>query len=293
MSGSSIGFTEHVLANARIAGPARYTPSYIKQGEQKPVSQRAEFNVYVNDNNGRTNKFRVTAWGRLADSIARSGSPGKEVTIKADINSYEGRVTYQDTQGNLQFVINPTTGQPLTTTKVGFVVRQLVFGNDSDKQIANEISAGLRPQFWNVPGHQDATVWDQEKKRRNSEQFQYGNTRFGFATVQQIPQGAQYAAPNNGNVTVQNQNVGNPNAVAQNMQPNPAAGMNNQPNGMNPAGTMNANPNPEAGNPVMVNGQNMGYPVNQNTGTANAQPVAPNPAGGMGQPAGGTPAVQM
>lgn len=291
MSGSSIGFTEHVFANARIAGPARYTPSYIRQGEQKPVSQRAEFNVYVNDSNDRRNRFQITAWGRLADAIARSGSSGKEITIRADATSYESRVTYYDTQGNMQLVVNPSNGQALTTTKVGFIVRQLVFGNESEKQIANEIASGARPQFWNVAGHPDAATWDQERKRRNSEQFQYGSTKFGFADVQQIPAGAQYAQPNNGNPQVQN--IGNPNMVQQNMQP---LAQNVQPPVQPPVQQYNTNQTsqPAGGNPnpVMINGHNMGYPI-QNTGMASAQPIAPNPQQNMGQCTGTTPSVQM
>jgi len=288
MSGSSIGFTQHTFANARIAGEARYTPSYIKQGEQKPISQRAEFGIFVNDRNGKACVFRMTAWGGLADSIAKHAPSGKEVTIIADATSYESRVTYQDAAGNMQFVTNPATGQPLTTTKVGFVVRQILYGNDSEKWIQNEIAAGLRPQFWNVPGHQDAVTWSNECKRRNAEQFQYGMNKFGFAKVAQIPQGAQYAPPqNSGNAQVQN--VGNPNVVAQNMgAPNPAAGMSNNPGNtgyaQNPAAGMNTNP-------VTVNGQNMGYPMqNQNAGSA---PAAPNTGGNMAANPNAAPAVMM
>ncbi len=230
--------------SARIAGAPNYVPSHIPAGAQKPNRARCEFSIYQNINN-KQSRFKITAFGKMADVMAKAGATGKEVTILAKINSFKGRVPFTDAQGNTNFVVDPTTGQALTIEKTGFVLDQLSFGADSAKHVAQEIQAGRRPQFWNIEGHQDKATWKQVCQQRNAEIYQQGSQTFGFARVS-IPQNAQIVDAN----IVNN---------ASNYAGNPA--MVN--NAINPTGTATVNPavnpivNPVPQN-IMVHGQNMG-----------------------------------
>lgn len=257
MSGSSKSINMATFISARIAGTPNYVPAHIPAGGNKPIRQRCEFSVYQNIND-KSSRFRITAFGKMADVLAKSGATGKEVTLITKINSYPGRIPLTDAQGNTQFVTDPSTGQPLTIEKTGFVLDRLSFGADSDKTVAEEIQAGKRPQFWNINGHQDAMTWKQVCQNRNAEVYQQGSTVFGFAKVS-IPQGAQIVDPNTIN-NAATQFVGNTSAVNAGFA-NVAAAVVNPATVVNPA------------NPVMVNGQNMGFAPANNGAMQNNQGV--------------------
>lgn len=248
MSGSSKSINTATFISARLAGTPNYVPAHIPAGAAKPLSARCEFSIFQNIND-KSSKFKITAFGKMADVMAKSGSTGKEVTIITKINSFQGRVPVTDAQGNTQFVVNPATGQPLTIEKTGFILERLSFGADSNKTIAEEIQAGQRPQFWNVAGHQDGETWKQICQQRNAQVFQQGQTMFGFARVS-LPQNAQIVDP----ATMNNMNTqyaGNPAAVNTGFQNTGTAQINT-------VQTPIVNPGPIVGNPVIVNGQNMG-----------------------------------
>jgi len=272
------------FTSARVAGPATYTPPYNQNG--KFFRQKATMNVYQNYN-GKRSVFRVTAFGKLADVVAKSCPAGKEVHITGRLNSYDGRVFVRDANGN-SMPLTYQDGSAITTSKVGVTADTILLGNDSAKQIANEISSGMRPAYWNVPGHQDAAEWDRVKASRNSTKFQIGANMFGFAAVGPIPQGAQAVDPNTvnnaatqGGPTPQsNQNAGTAQAgftPQQNVgtaqagfaQPNQAVGNPGQVQ----TGFQNAS-NPAAPpQPVNVNGQNMGYAYQGNQAASGGQQV--------------------
>jgi len=222
-----------VIAGARIAGPATYTPSYMPQGAQKPISAKAEFNVYTNKGD-KKQSFRITAWGGMADAIARGGATGKEITIFAELGSYEGRVWMPMPDGTRQVVTKPD-GTPLLITKNGLTVQNIIWGRDSSKTIASELQAGVRPQDWDRPGTPGNQQWLQVCATRNAAQYVQGQPQFGYANVDEtrVPQGAQIVMPQAAN-----------NAQA------PAA----QPQAQ--------------GNQVIVNGQQMGYAMPANNAPA-------------------------
>lgn len=242
-----------VLAGCRFAGAPSYVPSYIKAGETKPVSAKAEFNVYQNRGDKKM-KFKITAWGKMADSIARGGAPGKEICIFAEVQSYEAKVWMPQPDGSSQFIAKGD-GTPLMNTKVGFTIQDIVWGGDSAKLIASEIQQGVRPPMWNQPGHPDAVLWSQTLNTRNAGQFAIGMVQFGYAKVnaQNVPQGAQIVIGQVANNAVQYQ--ANPAMVQQTLPAQPVA----QPT------------------QVQVNGTNMGYAV-----APTGQPAAP---GGYQMPA--------
>lgn len=222
---------------ARIAGVATYTPNHIMPGGQKPNGAKAEFNIFQNAGKKKF-VFRITAWGKMADVIARSGSVGKEVSIIASVGSYEARVWLINPDGSRQFVTKPD-GNPLLTTKVGFTIQSLTFGADSAKTIADEIALGKRPANWNAAGHADQVAWKNLCATKNAEQYVPGAVTFGLANVF-LPPGAQIVQPQvvNNTATGTAQFAGNTIAVG--------AAIPGQVPIIPPQN-------------VMVNGQNMGY----------------------------------
>jgi hypothetical protein len=85
-----------------------------------------------------------------------------------------------DDKGNIRL---DAAGQPITTSKIGFTVRDLIFGEESEKHIAEEIAGGIRPINWNVKTHPDYAVWGEMLKARQALQFDPSKPTFGFAKV--------------------------------------------------------------------------------------------------------------
>ena len=250
-----ISTADAVLIGVRVAGAPMYTPAYMPVGGTKPIRQMATVSVIQNVGDQK-NTYKLTAWGGMADTIAKSCAPGKELTFKCTINTFKGRIPLTTVPGQPVSYQLDANGQFLTTTKVGFTIDNIHFGFDSRDQLIKEIQEGIRPQFWNVPGHADEGRWKQMIEARNNLKFVPGSQRFGYATVRQ-PNG-QLVDPatafNQYNVgtAVVNQYAGNPNAVSSGF-----AGVVAPP--VMPA----VNPV----QPVVINGQNMGYPVQGQTVT--------------------------
>ncbi len=175
---------------ARIAGRPTYTPAHTVPGVDKPRSAKIEFNVFKNRGEKKL-VFRVTAWGGMADAIARGGAVGKEITLMAEIIPFEGRVWMPLPDGSHQFVTKPD-GTPLMQWKTGYTIMDMNWGADSAKSIANEIAQGLRPAGWNQVGTPDHQAWLQICANRNAAKFQQGMVTFEYANVNiaNLPQGA-------------------------------------------------------------------------------------------------------
>ncbi len=252
------------FVNVRIAGPAKYTPAYTT-ADGKNISAKAEFNVIENvrGKNEHKNTIRLTAWGGLADTLARSGAPGKKLSVFTTYRTYKAHVWYPQPDGSRSKIAMPD-GSFMTTTKGGFTVDKIDFDTDSKKQIAAEIdmynnSNGTdicgRPQGWDVEGSQQAQIWDNIMAARNNAVFQPGMKKFVFAEVQAIPQGASYTPPKSA-------------GTAQVAVQQPVAQAPVQQGFTPPVG--NPNVAVQAGQ-VQVHGQNMGQVF--------TQPVAPTQQG--------------
>lgn len=184
----AIGLGTGSFMGARVAGiagtpPLTYIQAHVKNG--KNINQRCIIPVYINSNKGtardgtpgRSDRFRLVAWGKLADICAKSLSKGKALDCVYSPHSYEGRI--YDAQGNMRV---DNTGQPITVERVGFTIEKIVFGEDSQKEIDQEVQDGRRPVNWNVPNHPDSQLWTKMLQDRQSIQFQGGSV-FGFARV--------------------------------------------------------------------------------------------------------------
>ena len=226
--GRAIGIAGTFMAGVRVAGQLTYIPAYVKADGTKR-SQRCVIPVYRNSNRGtnqktgekgRVDSFKLTAWGKLADVCAKSLPPGTAIDVFCEPQSYLGYLFNQDGSPRLD-----NAGQPIQTTKVSFTVLNIVFGEDSEKQIDREIADGRRPQFWNVKGHQDYQAWKSILQQKQAVTWN-GGPEFVHARI---------SWPKDGQVDMSvYQGGGQPmvnHAAAPNAAPNPAAGM--QPGGGN------------------------------------------------------------
>lgn len=184
----AIGIGAAQFIGARVAGrdgtpSVTYIPAHNKNG--KPINQRCIIPVYINSNRGtnrdgtpgRSDRFRLVAWGKLADICARSLPKGKALDCVCSPHSYEGRI--YDAQGNMRV---DNTGQPITVERIGFTIERIVFGEESQKEIDAEIQNGRRPFNWNVPNHPDYQSWLSICQQRQALQYTGGEI-FGFARV--------------------------------------------------------------------------------------------------------------
>jgi len=264
------------IIGARIAGRPTYSPAYTVAGIDKPRSAKAEFNVFKNKKDKKL-IFRITAWGGMADAIARGGAVGKKITFSAEIIPFEGRVWMPMPDGSHQFVTKPD-GTPLMNWKTGYTIMDMEWGRDSAKTIANEIAGGLRPVGWDNDASPDRQTWLQTCANRNAAKFQANAQTFEYADVniRNLPQGAQIIQS-----TVAN--------MAQNQQVNQQSVQPAMPQVQQYAQAQ-AQAQPQN---VMVNGQNMGYAMpgaQQSPQQLVANPTAvqqsmPTPQTGFAQPA--------
>ena len=180
MAGTSLGKATVHFTGLRVGkNGVTYIPGYNKNGQT--INACCRISAFVNSKNGKDNTrsdvFTLTAWGKLADIMAKSLSSGKEFHCDARPESYDGRVF----DGNRNVVM--IDGQPLMTRRVSFkITGGVIFGAESEKQIADEIAKGKRPQNWNIEGHADQTLWRQILTSRTALAYDGGKV-YGHATV--------------------------------------------------------------------------------------------------------------
>jgi hypothetical protein len=64
----------------------------------------------------------------------------------------------------------------------------IVFGEESSKQVAEEVQTGRRPVNWNVPNHPDFTLWTAMLQAKQALVWDGRSQAFGYARVV-VPQG--------------------------------------------------------------------------------------------------------
>jgi hypothetical protein len=198
---SSKSLSMSMFAGLRV-NRTTFTPEYSKNG--KNISAKLTINAFCNtskDDSGKNDAFNFTVWGKLAHICAKSMSPGKEFSCVATLHLYDGRVFNKSTvAGTPGTPVMGSDGQPLTTKKPSFTIREISFGADSKKHIAKEIAAQVRPVGWDIDGSATQAQWKEILKARQAVQFNPNSPTYGYAKVQ-MPQGAGIAAYiQNGNV---------------------------------------------------------------------------------------------
>ncbi len=188
--GRAIGFGSTTFAGLRIAGELTYIPQHTKGG--KLINNRCILPVMVNSNKGtnqktgeqgRTDSFKLVAWGKLADIMAKSCPKGKALDAICEPHSYLGTVYNADGVPRLD-----SAGQGIQTTKIAFTIQRIIFGEEGSKTVAEEIAAGRRPVNWNVPNHADYQLFASMLQARQADVWDGRSPKHGYARVV-VPQG--------------------------------------------------------------------------------------------------------
>lgn len=190
MNGRAIGLAGAFFAGVRVAGQMTYIPAHIKGG--KKINSRIIIPVYRNSHKGtnaktgekgRTDSFKLVAWGKLADVCARSLPRGKAIDAFCEPQSYLGNLFNAD--GSLRV---DSAGAAIQTTKVSFTILNIVFGEESKKTVEEEKGDGRRPMNWDVPNHPDYQLWLSILQQRQAAVWNGQDATFGYARVV-VPQG--------------------------------------------------------------------------------------------------------
>ena len=180
MSGSARSIQMSFFSGLRVAS-TQYHPAHNKNNVN--ISQRLVINAFMNipsranNGEGRNDVVSFTAWGKLADVCAKSMSPGKEFNCLGELHVYPKRVFDND-----QMLIR-ADGTPITTKGMSFTIVRLTFGEESNKQIADEIQKQYRPIDWNTTNSPGYAAWREKLRARSALQYDPSQPVFGFAKV--------------------------------------------------------------------------------------------------------------
>ena len=167
-------FGGRVATNDKIQ--MKYYPEYVNAKGAK-VSNRLTVPILINERNQETPfNMIVTVWGKLADTCAKSLSPGREVHMKVTPKQYSS--TYKQDGQNV--LVN---NKPLTITNISYKVDEIKFGAESAAHIASEVSRNIRGIDWFKPGHADNTALNARRKQINDMVYVPGAATFGYASV--------------------------------------------------------------------------------------------------------------
>ena len=181
-TGKSYGTGLVVFTGLRNAGNTVYVPAIPANQEAgiKGCRQQLRVTAFLNEKNSiKPNRFRLTAWGKLADTCAMMLAPGQEFDCKARPSSYMARVF--DKEGNQ--VLLPD-GSPAMTEKVSFsIVMDFQFGPDSQTQITKELGLGKRLPNW-CDGGEGEKAWKLERTIKAATPYTPGMAEYGHARVE-------------------------------------------------------------------------------------------------------------
>ena len=173
------------MSGVRVAADPIYYPANI--GKKGPVSQKITFTVYANSKqrNGTEVKDRydIVAWGKLADTLCHALHAGKELNLECIPGTYKKRLFNQDGTQRLD-----AAGQPVEVLHTNYTISRMSFGSDGAKFIEQEIQAGVRPPFWNVPWSEDYKLYQDILKNKVRNGWDGRSNKLGNADVR-IPQG--------------------------------------------------------------------------------------------------------
>ena len=194
MSGSARSLQSCSFGGLRVAS-TYYTPAYSKNGDN--INAKLEINAFINQPKKTDQIIKLTAWGKLADSCAKSMSKGKEfAAFNCELNVYDKRVFMPSLViGQPGAPVLKTDGSPLTIKSQSYTIGRLGYGMESEKHIAREIQENVRPPGWNVMGSVEAAQWKEILNARKAIMFDPNSPTgtFGYATIR-MPQGAGIGA---------------------------------------------------------------------------------------------------
>jgi len=177
--GSSAGMCNSNFSGLRVANQPLYIPSHVKNGQT--IGAQLKFRAFVNHPRGKkaSDIFDFTAWGKLADSLAKSLMKGKELHCECEPESYYGKVR----NDKKEYIMN-SDGTALTVLKTGFRITKPRLSDSTQKQIDAEIASGYRPANWNDNGA-GAADWKAIRETALAKPYDGGDT-FGYAKVYKV-----------------------------------------------------------------------------------------------------------
>ena len=180
-------FGARLGTNAEIR--MRYTPAHMNsQGKKVNARLSAPFILNLRGKEGGV-RYDIIVWGKLADILAKNWNEGKEMHFPAiEHNPYKGTTYYQGGE-----IVYEKDGQSLLTWKHSWILREFIWGNESQRCLEREINgegcsdgSGRRPLNWNNSQHPDNAAWkailDIRSNTFFSPQHMAGGV-FGFADV--------------------------------------------------------------------------------------------------------------
>ncbi len=178
-----------VGANGVSTGhPVTYLPARIENGVRKKA--KATFTVFHNSGfvplNGKATgeKFKIWAYGGLAEQIAKWLSPGRAIDLITNRHEFVGN-HYVNGQPMMD-----ATGQPVLISRQSDVIQQFLWREEATKWTQHEAVNGLRPMNWDNPAHPDYELHKQNLRTKNAQVWDGQSATFGFAKVL-LPQGIQ------------------------------------------------------------------------------------------------------
>ena len=138
MAGSNRSMIKVIVANLRTADIPTYYPAHSKNG--KNVNQRLVLRAVgniaskANDGEGETIGLNITAWGKLADVLARSMSKGKEFSGELKIHTYKGRAYFKPSKDEKAIPVSIQTAAglvPVEVEKTSFEGKEILFGAEA------------------------------------------------------------------------------------------------------------------------------------------------------------------
>ena len=190
MSGSARSIQSADFGGLRVAS-LYFTPEYSKNNVN--ISAKLEINAFMNlpgkanGGEGRNEIIKLTTWGKLAHVCAKSMSEGKEFNcFNCELHVFDKRIFMPSlVAGQPGTPVLLPDGTPLTTKGTSFTIGKLTFGEESNKHIAREIAAGVRPPNWNMAGSVEAAQWIEILKARQAVQFDPNSPTgtYGYATI--------------------------------------------------------------------------------------------------------------
>lgn len=172
------------FVGTRVAGKLTWVPAHTKVDGSK-VPSRAEITVYANGKRkdpktgeNKKKKFKFVVWGPMADTCCKSLRPGRQISVFAEPEPYPGTLYNADYTPRLDI-----TGKEIVIEKTSYKVFDLLFGNDSRKQIATEKQDGRRPLCWDNEGHPDWASWKKILRDTQGKMWDGESTTFENARV--------------------------------------------------------------------------------------------------------------
>lgn len=169
--------TEFKSLSGVVSGRLFFTPSRMSGSGDNKIPCRVVFHIHSSvvpstRINGRflnifeqpSKRFRIVVYGKLAEACCVGLSQGRMVDIGYRLP---------------RLFPLPLNG----LTEAAIVANNVIFGEETPRQIHSEIEHGIRPKHWNCTDHDDYVFWSMVIESRESIKLDLRKNMFGFAYI--------------------------------------------------------------------------------------------------------------